>query len=69
MVQDHFWENAFLTRFGPVFGPAAAHLQSILGFSMGKNTSPWAEKWAKNTCLSTPNGPGSLLGKHVFDSF
>ena len=26
-------------------------------------------KWAKNTCLSIPNGPGSLLEKHVFDPF
>ena len=26
-------------------------------------------KWAKNTCPSIPNGPGSLLEKCVFDPF
>ena len=26
-------------------------------------------KWAKNTCLSIPNGPGSLLEKRAFDPF
>ena len=26
-------------------------------------------KWAQNTCLSLPNGLGSLLEKHVFDPF
>ena len=26
-------------------------------------------KWAKNTCLSIQNGPGSLLEKRVFDPF
>ena len=26
-------------------------------------------KWAKNSCLSIPNGPGSLLEKRVFDLF
>ena len=26
-------------------------------------------KWAKTTCLSIPNGPGSLLEKRVFDLF
>ena len=26
-------------------------------------------KWARNTCLSIPNGPGSLLEKCVFDPF
>ena len=26
-------------------------------------------KWAKNSCLSIPNGPGSLLEKHVLDPF
>ena len=26
-------------------------------------------KWAKNTFFSNPNGPGSLLEKHVFDPF
>ena len=33
---------------------------------MGQNTG---SKWAKNTCLSIPNGPRSLLEKRVFDPF
>ena len=47
MVQDHFWENTFLTHFEPVFGPKTAHLHGILGFSMGQNTSPPAKTGQK----------------------
>ena len=49
--------------------PKTANLQGIFGFSMGLNVSPWAAKKAKNTHLSIPNGPGSLLEKHAFDPF
>ena len=35
----------------------------------GLNSVKTGSKWAKNTCLSIPNGPGSLLEKHVFDPF
>ena len=35
----------------------------------GLNSDKTGSKWAKNTCLSTPNGPGSLLEKRVFDTF
>ena len=35
----------------------------------GLNSVKTGPKWAKNTCLSIPNGPGSLLEKHVFNSF
>ena len=33
----------------------------------GLNLVKTGSKWAKNTCLSIPNGPGSLLEKCVFD--
>ena len=32
MVQDHFWNSAFLTHFRPIFGLETAHFQGILGF-------------------------------------
>ena len=35
----------------------------------GLNSVKTGSKRAKNTCLSIPNGPGSLLEKHVFDPF
>ena len=35
----------------------------------GLNSVKTGSKWAKNTCLSIPNGPGSLLEKRVFDPF
>ena len=36
---------------------------------MGQNASPRAENRAKNICLCTPNGPGSILEKGIFDAF
>ena len=35
----------------------------------GLNSVKTRSKWAQNTCLSIPNGPGSLLEKRVFDAF
>ena len=35
----------------------------------GLNSVKTGSKRAKNTCLSIPNGPGSFLGKRVFDPF
>ena len=35
----------------------------------GLNSVKTGSKWAKNTCLSIPNGPGSLLEKRLFDPF
>ena len=35
----------------------------------GLNSVKKGSKWAQNTCLCTPNGPGSLLEKRVFDPF
>ena len=47
MVYNYFWKNAFLTRFGPIFGPKTAHFQGILGFSMAQNVSPRAQTGLK----------------------
>ena len=33
----------------------------------GLNSVPTDSKWAQNTCLCSPNSPGSQLLKHVFD--
>ena len=35
----------------------------------GLNSVEMGSKWAKHTCLSIPNCPGSLSGKRVFDPF
>ena len=35
----------------------------------GLNSVTTGSKRAKNTCLSIPNGPGSLLEKRIFDPF
>ena len=35
----------------------------------GRNSVKIGSKWAQNNCLCTPSGRGSLLEKHVFDSF
>ena len=43
-----------------------------LGAYMWHRRLNWVKlgaKWAKNICLSIPNGPGSLLRKRVFDPF
>ena len=38
-------------------------------WSKGLSWVKTGSKWAQNTCLSIPNGPGSLLEKRVFDPF
>ena len=53
----------------PIRGPKMPHFQGSLGFSMGQSAPPRAQNQAKNTCLSTPNGLGSLLEKCVFGPF
>ena len=71
MVQDHFWKNAFLTHFRPIFGLETAHFQGILGFSMAQNAPPRAQnrlktrvehpKWSRNDfekiLFFSPRGP------------
>ena len=52
----HFWSQngPFSKRFGIFHGPKRGTTGS---------------KWPKNTCLSIPNGPGSLLENRIFDPF
>ena len=38
-------------------------------WSKGLNLVKMGSKWAKNTCLSIPNGSGSLVEKRFFDPF
>ena len=56
--------DRFSIHFCPQNGPFSRHI----GFSMTKPV-PMGSKWAKNTCVSIPNGPRSLLEKCVFDPF
>ena len=35
----------------------------------GLNPFKTGSKWAQNSCFCTPNGPGSLLEKRIFDPF
>ena len=57
--------DPFLTHFWSQNGPFSRHF----GIFYGPKHVNTGSKWAKNTCLSIPNGPGSLLKKHVFDPF
>ena len=63
MVQDHFWKNAFLTHFSPIFGPKTAPFEGILGFFHGPKRVTTGSKRPKNTCLSIPSGVGTTLEK------
>ena len=69
MVWDHFWEkhifDPFLTHFWSKNGPFSRHF----GIFHGPKRVTTGSKWAKNTCLSIPNGPRSLLEKCIFDPF
>ena len=65
MVEDHFWKKAFLTHCWSQNGPFSRHF----GIFHGPKRVTTGSKWAKNTCLSIPNGPGSLLEKHIVDPF
>ena len=57
--------DAFLTQFWSQNGPFSRHF----GIFHGPKHVTTGSKWAKNTCLSIPNAPGSLLEKCVFDPF
>ena len=59
-----------------VFDPLVTHFWSQnnpfsrhTGIFHGPKPVPMGWKWARNTCLSIPNGPVSLLEKRVFDPF
>ena len=57
--------DPFLTHFWSQNGPFSRH------FGIFHVPKPVAtgSRWAKTTCLSIINGPGSFLEKHVFDPF
>ena len=57
--------DLFLTHFCSQNGPFKRH------FGIFNEPKPvtMGSKWAKTTCLSIPNGPGSFLEKHVFYPF
>ena len=57
--------DPFLTHFWSQNGPISRHF----GILHGPKRVTTGSKWAKNTCLSIPNGLGSLLEKCVFDPF
>ena len=55
-VLTHFWSpKGRISRHFPIFH--------------GPKRVTTASKWAKDTCLSIPNGPGSLLKKRGFHPF
>ena len=53
--------DLFLTHFWSQSGPFAMHF----GIFQGAKRVTMGSKWAKNTCLSFPNGAGSFFSKHV----
>ena len=57
--------DPFLTHFWSQNGPFSRHF----GIFHGPKHITTGSKWAKNICLSIPNGPGSLLEKCVSDPF
>ena len=57
--------DPFFTHFWPQNGPFSKHF----GIFRGPKRITTGSKWAKNTCLSIPNGLGSFLEKCVFDPF
>ena len=57
--------DPFLTHFWSQNDPFSRHFGTFHGPKLVTTGS----KWAKNTCLSIPNGPGSLMEKCVFDPF
>ena len=64
LLEKHIFDPLF-THFCSQNGPFSRHF----GIFHGPKRVPMGSKWAKNTCLSIPNGSGSLLEKHVFDPF
>ena len=55
--------DPFLTHFWSQNGPLSRHL----GIFHEPKPVATGSKWAKTTCLSIINGPGSFLEKRVFD--
>ena len=69
MVQGHLWKNTFFGRFSTHFCSQNGLFSRHIGIFHGPKPVQMGSKWAKNTCLSIPKGPGSLLEKHIFDPF
>ena len=63
-MEKHVFDR-FFTHFCSQNSPFSRHI----GIFHGPKPVPMGSKWAKNTCLSIPNGLGSLLEKRVFDPF
>ena len=57
--------DPFLTHFWSQNGAFSRHF----GIFHGPKPVATCSKWAKTTCLSIINGPGSFLKKRVFDPF
>ena len=64
LLEKHVFDP-FLTHFWSQNGPFSRHF----GIFHGPKPVATGSKWAKTTCLSIINGPGSFLEKHVFDPF
>ena len=62
-------EKHFFDRFFTHFCSQNGRFSRLIGIFHGPKPVQMGSKWAKNTCLSIPNGLGSLLGKRVFDPF
>ena len=60
-LEKHVFDP-FLTHFWFQNDPFSRHF----GIFRGPKCATTGSKWAKNTCLSIPKCPGSLLEKHVF---
>ena len=57
--------DPFLTHFWLENGPFSRYF----GIFHGPKRITTGSKWVKNTCVSSPNGPRSLLEKRAFDPF
>ena len=64
LLEEHVFDP-FLTHFCSQNGRFSRHF----GIFHGPRRVTTGSKWAKTTCLSIQNGPGSILEKHVFDPF
>ena len=64
LLETHIFAR-FLTHFWSENSP----FSRLFGIFHGPKRVTTCSKWAKNTCLSIPNGPTSLVEKRVFDPF
>ena len=64
LLEKHVFDP-FFTHFCSLNGPFFKHI----GIFHGPKPVPMGSKWAKNVCLSIPNGPRSLLEKRIFHPF